>query len=168
MAELPPARQLLDMAPEGPCYAEVVLTQADREIRVRALTTTAGETFIVDLPERRRLDGAFGFVLEDGRIIQITYAREPLLEIRGDLARYAWHIGACNLQCQIEPDRLLVQFHPAIDSLMRALGAQLQRVDEPFVPEAPIRLPHSHQHSGSSQSPPKNMPSLPLPEGDPF
>ena len=144
MADLPPARRLLHKAPAGPAYDIVVLALADRAIRVRALTTVHDETFIVDLPERVSLDGCFGFELDDGRVIEIIHAEESLIEVRGDLLRYCWHIGTRGLSCQIEADRLLLQRNPEIESVLTQLGATMTPVSEPFSPEKPIHMHHHH------------------------
>jgi urease accessory protein len=144
MIEIPTARVLLHDAPEAPPADKVVLRHSDRAIRLRQLDTVQGLSFIVELPQRTQLDGLYGFQLEDGRVIQIIAEPEKLLEIRGDLTRYVWHIGCLQQQCQIEKDRILIIDHPEMERLMRALGAEITPVTEPFLAEPPVRLEHQH------------------------
>lgn len=166
MTELPPARCLLFKAPTKPAYDVVVLPLADRAIRVRALTTVHDETFVVDLPERVSLDDCFGFELEDGRVIEIIHAEEALIEVRGDILRYCWHIGARMLPCQIEADRLLVYRNPEIEAVLLQLGARLAPVSEPFSPENPVHV--HHHHAGASNARKHAIQPLPPILGDPF
>jgi urease accessory protein len=156
--DLPTARCLLQTAPDTPPTGQVVLTHVDRAIRVRALTTVQGETFIVALDSRQSLNGCYGFVLEDGRCIQIIQAEETLLEITGDITRYAWHIGSLNLPCQIEGTRLLMQHNPQVQALLDQMGAKTRRISAPFSPEPAQHIAHNHSHSHVD----------PTPKGDPF
>ena len=43
-------------------------------------------------------------VKDDGSRIAVVAAAEPLLEVRGDLARLAWHIGTRHTPCQLAGD----------------------------------------------------------------
>ncbi len=168
MTDFPTARRLLRDTPEVPSHGRVVLSHLDRAIRVRALTTEHGETFVVDLPERTALDGYFGFALEDGRVIEIIYAEEQLLEVRGDLARYAWHLGALNLHCQVEDTRLLIQQNADVEALLQQLGAKITSVSEPFSPEPPLALGHHHHaHQSHIRDAMDNAPQSGS-SGDPF
>lgn len=161
MSDLPPARRVLYNAPTHPPIDQVVLTQSERAIRVRALTTVKGDTFVVELPNRQSLEACFGFELEDGRSIAIVKAPEQVLEVRGDIARFAWHIGNQSLPCQIGADRLLVPYSPAVDALLHSLGAQTRRIDAPFSPEEMPHHDHAHHDDTEKAAPPPIT-------GDPF
>jgi len=134
MHDLPPARTVLTTPPDT-CYDVVVLTYDDRLIRRKRLTTVHDEAFLVDLPAVTNLDDHWGFQLDDGRAIQVVAAEEPLLQITGDLARLAWHIGNRHTPCQIEPARLLIRQDHVLEAMLRQLGATISRITEPFTPE---------------------------------
>lgn len=153
MTDLPPVRRLLDVAPPT-VHGHVSLTHDERLIRRKRLVTTAGEAFLVDLPEGANLDGYWGFELEDGRCIRVAAADEPVLVVTGpDLARYAWHIGNRHTPCRIEPDRLVIRADHVIEAMLKGLGATVVAGLEPFAPESgtygmgrPMGHDHGHGH----------------------
>lgn len=134
--DLPPARALR-RAPLGALPQDhVVLRHDERVLRRRRLVTLHGEGFLVDLPATAGLDQGDAFELEDGRLIEVVAAEEPLLEVQGpDLPRLAWHLGNRHAPCRIEAGRLLVQRDHVLADMLRRLGAELREVTEPFVPE---------------------------------
>ena len=159
MADLPPARSVLKSAPDT-VYDLVVLTYDDRLMRRKRLMTVHDEGFLVDLPAVTNLDDYWGFLLLDGRAIQVVAAEELLVEITGsDLLRYAWHIGNRHTPCQIEPKRLLIRADHVLEGMLRGLGASLTPVSEPFTPEGGAyghgrTMGHSHGPDGHSHDAP--------------
>ncbi|WP_136644433.1 urease accessory protein UreE [Tabrizicola sp. YIM 78059] len=113
----------------------VVLDYDNRFLRRRRLLTAAGEPFLVDLPETMNLLAGDAFELLDGRLVEIAAAAEPVLVIRGDLVRLAWHIGNRHTPCQIEPDRLVIRADHVLSDMLRGLGATVTEALEPFSPE---------------------------------
>jgi urease accessory protein UreE len=109
-----------------------------------------GERFLVDLPQTTSLNHGDALELDDGRLIGIVAAPEPLLEITGpDLTRLAWHIGNRHCPCQIASDRLRIQRDPVIRDMLERLGATVTEIDAPFTPEGGAYghgRTHSHQH----------------------
>src|ERR1700710_1205196 len=83
----------------------VVLGFDDRHRRRMAMTGTRGLEFLLDLENAVALRGGDALVLEDGRLIEVVAAPEPLAEIRGgdahDMVRIAWHLGNRHLPTQI-------------------------------------------------------------------
>src|SRR3954470_11668897 len=78
----------------------------DGRYRRRVTMRTEGDlVFLLDLPEATRLMHGDGLVLEDGRIIQVVAAEEPVAEITArdghQLARIAWHLGNRHLPTEI-------------------------------------------------------------------
>ena len=141
MTALPTARSLIYPAPpsdatEPPVFAgTVTLTPRDRTVRIREFETDEGEAFVAEFPERTRLDAALGFVLDDGRLLQIRFVAAELMEVRGDLARIAWHIGALRMHCQVESDHLLTYHNDDLEVYLRQMGAEVTRRRGPFFPE---------------------------------
>ena len=78
---------------QGPAADRLVLDYEGRFVRRKRLQTASGAQVLVDLPDTRSL--AAGDALETwyGMLIEIAAAIEPLLRVRGDLVRLAWHIG---------------------------------------------------------------------------
>ena len=83
----------------------VVLGFDDRHRRRMAMTGTRGLEFLLDLENAVALRGGDALVLDDGRLIEVVAAPEPLTEIRGNdphhLVRVAWHLGNRHLPTQI-------------------------------------------------------------------
>lgn len=134
MTDLPPLRQLLRTAPAR-CDGAVILDYDARLVRRKRLLTAEGRGFLVDLAEVTNLDDWWGFELEDGTTLEIVPADEALIEVRGDLARLAWHIGNRHTPCQIEDTRLLIRHDHVIEAMLAQLGASLRAVTGPFTPE---------------------------------
>ncbi len=105
MPDLPPARRLLrraDRVAVAMPFGRVTLGYEARLLRRKRLRTEGGAAFLVDLAGTISLNAGDCFVLEDGRLVEVAAAEEPVLVVTGDLARLAWHIGNRHTPCQIE------------------------------------------------------------------
>jgi urease accessory protein len=134
MPDLPPARSL-NRTPDRTPYDLVVLSYDERFLRRKRLVTVHDEGFMVDLAETTSLNHGDCLVLDDGRLIEVIAAEEPVVAITGDLPRLAWHIGNRHTPCQIEADRLLIRQDHVLEAMLLQLGATLSRSLEPFTPE---------------------------------
>src|SRR5258708_24124398 len=103
----------------------VVLDFDDRHRRRIAMTGTRGLEFLLDLENAVALRGGDALVLEDGRLIEVVAAPEPLVEIKGadpqHLVRIAWHLGNLHLPTQIMPKSLPIRRHPVIAAMHSGL-----------------------------------------------
>ncbi|MDP2062487.1 MAG: hypothetical protein Q8Q63_09995 [Phaeovulum sp.] len=63
------------------------------------------------------------------------HSEEELLEVRGDLPRLAWAIGARLASCQFAEGRLIVLRDPAIEAALAGLGAALHPFRGCFAPD---------------------------------
>ncbi|NJM84301.1 MAG: urease accessory protein UreE [Tabrizicola sp.] len=133
MTELPKALRLVRQA--GRADGSVVLDYDARLLRRKRLETTAGESFLVDLPEVTGVDQGDCFQLADGRLIEVLAATEEVLEVTGDLPRLAWHIGNRHTPCQIGAGRLLIRQDHVLEAMLIGLGATVTRRVAPFTPE---------------------------------
>jgi urease accessory protein len=117
----------------------VVLDFDDRHRRRMAMTGTRGLAFLLDLENAVALRGGDALVLEDGRLIEVVAAPEPLLEIRGTdphhLIRVAWHLGNRHLPTQIMPKGLRIRRDHVIEAMVKGLGARVVEIEAPFDPE---------------------------------
>jgi urease accessory protein len=132
---LPPARTLRRGPLEVPPHDMVMLDYEGRMLRRRRLVTLHEEAFLVDLPETVSVNEGDAFVLEDGRLIAVLAAEEPLMEVQGDLHRLAWHIGNRHAPCQIELDRLVIRQDRVLREMLLGLGAVVKDIVAPFTPE---------------------------------
>lgn len=132
-----PAAQILHRSGQWPRLAtgRVVLGYDERFVRRKRLTMASGEPFMVDLAETTNLLAGDAFEFPDGRLIEIAAAEEPVLVIRGNLVRLAWHIGNRHTPCQIEADRLVIRADHVLADMLLGLGASVQEGREAFTPE---------------------------------
>jgi len=117
-----------------------VLLDFDARHRRRIVMQGAhGVEFLLDLSEAVMLRDGDALVLEDGRLIEVVAAPEPLTEIRvaepRDLVRVAWHLGNRHLPLQILANRVRIRRDAVIEDLARGLGAEIAHVEAPFDPE---------------------------------
>jgi urease accessory protein len=131
---------------KGKAFAQLTLASDQRRLR-RKVLAVKGEDVLVDFAEPVTLEHFGGLLLEDGRIVEIVAAPEPLLEItpRGaeHLAQLAWHIGNRHLPAQIEKKRILVPRDHVAKAMLAGLGAEVREVSEPFLPmQGAYHAPH--------------------------
>ena len=127
----------------------VILDYHARFLRRKVLETESGLKFLVDLPKTRSISKNEAFLLEDGRLVGVVFADEELLQIKGDLLKFAWHIGNRHVPCQIEEARLLIQNDHVIKEMLINLGAEVETISEQFNPEGGAYghgRTHSHAH----------------------
>jgi urease accessory protein len=132
----------------------VVLDFDDRHRRRMAMTGTRGLEFLLDLEHAVALRGGDALVLEDGRLIEVVAAPEPLLEIRCSdplhLVRVAWHLGNRHLPTQIMPKGLRIRRDHVIEAMVKGLGARIIEIEAPFDPEGGAYAASHAAHDHSS------------------
>ena len=128
----------------------VTLDYEARFLRRKRLVSDGGEPFLVELAETRSLSQGEGFRLDDGRIIAVMAAAEPLLAVRHDnLLRIAWHVGNRHTPCQIADDHILIREDKVLQGMLEGLGASVISVTAPFTPEGGAYghgRTHGHEH----------------------
>jgi urease accessory protein len=138
---------------------DTVVLDFDQRYRRRfAMTGVGGLDFLLDLEEAAMLRGGDGLRLEDGRIVEVLAAPEPLTEIRAAdalaLTRVAWHLGNRHLPTELMPKALRIRRDPVIEAMAEGLGARIIPLEAPFNPEggayvkaeATAATPHGHDH----------------------
>jgi len=139
--------------------ADTVVLDFDERYRRRlVMTGVGGLDFLLDLGEAAMLRGGDGLRLEDGRIVEVVAAPEPLAEIRAAdalaLTRVAWHLGNRHLPTELLPKALRIRRDPVIEAMAEGLGARVIPLEAPFNPEggayvkaeASAATPHAHDH----------------------
>lgn len=131
----------------------VTLPHAERYRRRGRLATDQGVAFVLDLAEATELRAGDALQLEDGRLVAIRAAAEPLAAVHATgetLARLAWHVGNRHTPAQIEPGRLLILRDHVLEDMLTRLGAEIEHVEAPFAPEGGAYghgRTHGHSHS---------------------
>ena len=134
----------------GDAADTVTLDYEARFLRRKRLVSDRGEPFLVELAETQSLNQGEGFRLDDGRIIAVMAAAEPLLAVRHhNLARIAWHVGNRHTPCQIADDHILIREDQVLQVMLEGLGASVTQVTAPFTPEGGAYghgRTHGHEH----------------------
>lgn len=145
-----PARRVVARTDWTIAADRCTLDHEARFLRRRLIVTDSGAEVLVDLPQTTSLQQGDALELDDGRLIEIVAATEPLLSITGpDLVRLAWHVGNRHCPCQIDARRLLIRRDPVLHDMLDRLGATLTEVEEPFLPEGGAYghgRTHGHAH----------------------
>jgi urease accessory protein len=132
----------------------VVLDFDDRHRRRMAMTGTRGLAFLLDLENAVALRGGDALVLDDGRLVEVVAAPEPLIEIRGSdpqhLVRVAWHLGNRHLPTQITARGLRIRRDHVIEAMVKGLGARVIEIESPFDPEGGAYAGGGHAHAPES------------------
>jgi len=136
-----------------PATDTVVLDFDDRHRRRMAMVGTRGLEFLLDLEHATALRGGDALVLEDGRLIEVVAAPEPLAEIRGSdahhLVRIAWHLGNRHLPTQITARGLRIRRDHVIEAMAKGLGARILEIEAPFDPEGGAYAVDAGAHAAS-------------------
>ena len=122
-----------------------------RLVRRKRLVTAGGRAILLDLPALTDLSRHAGLRLDDGAEIALEAAPEPVLVVRGDLPRLAWHVGNRHAPCQIAGDHLVLRDDPVLRAMLEGLGATVTAEDRPFHPEGGAyghgrTMGHDHAH----------------------
>ncbi|KMK68360.1 urease accessory protein UreE [Puniceibacterium sp. IMCC21224] len=147
------ARTYHDHTHSGRVIGRAVLEYEARFLRRKVVTLEDGRSLLADLPHTTSLNHGGALVTETGDEIAIVAAKEPLLEVTGDvLPRIAWHIGNRHTPCQILSDRLLIQRDHVIRDMLQRIGAHVVEVFDTFTPEGGAYghgRTHGHDHGHS-------------------
>lgn len=134
----------------------VVLGFDDRHRRRMAMTGTRGLAFLLDLENAVALRGGDALVLDDGRLIEVVAAPEPLAEIRCNdpqhLVRVAWHLGNRHLPTQIMAKGLRIRRDHVIEAMVKGLGARVIEIEAPFDPEGGAYAEAFYAHAPEANS----------------
>ena len=134
----------------GPAADTVVLDYDGRHRRRMAMEGKGGLGFLLDLGDAVPLRDGDGLALEDGRIIAVAAAPEPLAEIRAanaaELLRLAWHLGNRHLPTELRADCIRIRRDHVIEEMVEGLGGMIVRIDAPFDPEGGAYQGGGHRH----------------------
>lgn len=143
-----------DALRSGEIVDRIVLDHGDRHRRRLAMRGVGGLAFLLDLTEPAMLDDGDALALEDGRLVWVEAAPEPLLEIRAEsplaLKRLIWHIGNRHIPAEIVDEAVYIGFDHVLAEMVRGLGGTAEPVERPFRPEGGAYAGEAagHHHHG--------------------
>ena len=139
----------------------VTLDHEGRHRRRVALEGDGGLAFLLDLDKATVLADGDALKLEDGRLVRVAAAAQPLLEITAEnptrLMRIAWHIGNRHTPAEITTDAIYIEEDHVLAEMVRGQGGSAKHVERPFQPERGAYdhecgpdCDHDHHHHGHS------------------
>jgi urease accessory protein len=134
-----------------PVVDTVILDYAQRSAQKLTAAGVKGGIFEINLVEPARLRTDDLLLLDNGGLVEVVAASEPLIEARaGDVAalsRLAWHLGDRHVLVQVLPNRIRARRDAAIEAQLKSLGAKVMLIEAPFEPEGgAYASSHGHAH----------------------
>ncbi|MBP3980042.1 urease accessory protein UreE [Acidovorax sp. JG5] len=159
--------QISKLIPQGQGLAPVLLKRAttielDWDVRQKsrfAATDSAGRELGVFLPRGTLVRGGDVLVAEDGSLVRVLAAPQPVLVITHcahhgtpfDLTRAAYHLGNRHVPIELQPDHLKIEPDHVLADMLRAMHLIVTEQNLPFEPEGGAYAAghgggHSHSH----------------------
>ena len=123
-----------------------------------ALTDSSGRQVGVFLPRGTVVRGGDVLVLQDGTLLRVLAAEQPVLHISHcpehgtlfDLLRAAYHLGNRHVPIELRPDHLKIEPDHVLADMLRAMHLIVREDTLPFEPEsgAYAAQGHAHAHGG--------------------
>jgi urease accessory protein len=135
----------------GAIVDRITLDHEARQRRRIAVRSDTGSDFLIDLEKASTVRDGDALRLEDGGLLIVKAAAEPLLEIKAEnplrLLRVAWHIGNRHTPAEITADAIYLTEDHVLATMVRGLGCSVRRVMRAFQPEPGAYAGHdSHAH----------------------
>lgn len=139
------------LLPQGHGLAPVLLKRAatvelDWDVRQKSrfdATDSQGRAIGVFLPRGSTARGGDVLVAEDGSLIRVLAAPQPVLRITHcsahgtpfDLTRAAYHLGNRHVPIELKPDHLKIEPDHVLADMLRAMHLIVHEANEAFEPE---------------------------------
>ena len=149
--------------PQGKGLAPVLLKRAasielDWDVRQKSrfdATDSSGRQLGIFLPRGTVARGGDVLVAEDGSLIKVVAAPQPVLRITHctkhgtpyDLIRAAYHLGNRHVPIELKPDHLKIEPDHVLAEMLRAMHLIVNAVEEAFEPENGAYASGGHAHS---------------------
>lgn len=160
------------LIPHGHGLAAVLLKRAatvelDWDVRQKSrfdATDSTGRHLGVFLSRGTVVRGGDVLVAEDGTLIVVKAAPQPVLEVRPcaehgspfDLVRAAYHLGNRHVPLALAPDRLTLEPDHVLADMLRQMHLVVTATQAPFEPEGGAYgasthhgHPHEHEHAAA-------------------
>jgi urease accessory protein len=181
------------LLPQGQGLAPVLLKRAsqvelDWDVRQKSrfdATDSLGRTLGVFLPRGTLVRGGDVLVAEDGSMVRVVAAPQPVLVITPcaehgspfDLVRAAYHLGNRHVQIELQPDHLKIEPDHVLADMLRAMHLTVREAAVAFEPEGGAYAAgghgghggHGHAHHGHDHAHGEHAHShAPVPRGKPI
>lgn len=150
------------LMPQGGGLAAVLLKRAatvelDWDVRQKSRFDTIdsqGRRIGVFLPRGTAVRGGDVLVAEDGSLIKVVAAPQPVLVITHctqhgtpfDLTRAAYHLGNRHVPIELKPDHLKIEPDHVLAAMLRSMHLIVREADEAFEPEGGAYGAHGGGH----------------------
>lgn len=158
------------LMPQGRGLAPVLLRRAatvelDWDVRQKSrfdAIDSQGRQIGVFLPRGTAVRGGDVLVAEDGSLIRVIAARQPVLRITHcsahgtpfDLTRAAYHLGNRHVAIELKPDYLQIEPDHVLADMLRAMHLIVVEADDAFEPEGGAYGSHGQGHDhGAAPAP---------------
>lgn len=135
----------------APAMATLILSFEERQKSRQRARLESGEEVGLNLPHGTVLRGGDRLRADDGRVIEVRAAPEPVSTAASvdpiQLARAAYHLGNRHVAVQIGAGWVRYLRDHVLDGMVRALGMTLRQEIIPFEPEAGAYQRHTHTPS---------------------
>lgn len=147
---------------QGRGLAPVLLKRAaqlelDWDVRQKSrfdATDDQGRQLGVFLPRGTVVRGGDVLVAEDGSLLRVVAAPQPVLEVRAcaehgspfDLLRAAYHLGNRHVQLELKPDHLKLEPDHVLAEMLRQMHLIVTEAVAAFEPEAGAYAAEGHAH----------------------
>jgi urease accessory protein len=123
-------------------------------------TDSGGRELGVFLPRGMVVRGGDVLVAEDGSMVRVIAAPQPVLVITAcaqhgtpfDLTRAAYHLGNRHVPIELQPDHLKIEPDHVLAEMLRAMHLTVVEDNAAFEPEGGAYASGGHSHDGHSHS----------------
>ena len=147
----------------APLLRRAAQVDLDWDVRQKSrfdCTDSSGRTLAVFLPRGTVVRGGDVLVAEDGSMIRVIAAPQPVLVVTHctehgtpfDLLRAAYHLGNRHVPIELKPDHLKIEPDHVLADMLRAMHLIVKEEDAAFEPEGGAYGPqathahHAHAH----------------------
>lgn len=160
--------QISKLMAQGAGLAPVLIKRAttvelDWDVRQKSrfdATDSAGRALGVFLPRGTLVRGGDVLVAEDGSLIKVVAAPQPVLVITAcsthgsafDLTRAAYHLGNRHVPIELKPDHLKIEPDHVLADMLRAMHLTVREAVEAFEPEGGAYAAGGHGHGAGEHA----------------
>ena len=164
---------------QGHGLAPVLLKRAatvelDWDVRQKSrfdATDSQGRQLGVFLPRGTLVRGGDVLVTEDGALVKVIAAKQPVLVITPcaehgspfDLVRAAYHLGNRHVPIELKPDHLKIEPDHVLAEMLRAMHLIVKAQDAAFEPEGGAYASGGHSHGHGHDHAPAAGKSVAIP-----
>lgn len=151
------------LIPQGRGLAQALVKRAatvvlDWDVRQKSrfdATDSTGRLLGVFLPRGAVVRGGDVLVVEDGSLVRVEPAAQPVLVVRHcaehgspfDLLRAAYHLGNRHVPLELQPDHLKLEPDHVLAAMLRQMHLIVSEAEAPFEPESGAYAGgHGHGH----------------------